>query len=53
MPLPKHFQAQKHFTQEPDLMEHSLWEDDPEWLYKGDAVYEQMSIEDFLKEAQT
>ncbi len=53
MPLPKHFAPQETFTQEPDLMEHAFFEDqDPEWLYKGDAVYEQMSIEDFLREAQ-
>lgn len=48
MPLPKHYQPQEHFTQEPDMMEHAMFEDEPEWLYKGDAVYEQMSIEDFL-----
>ena len=49
MPLPKHYQQKKHFGQEPDLMEHAMFEDDPEWLYKGDAVYEQMSLEEFLK----
>lgn len=48
MPLPKHYQPQEHFTQEPDMMEHAMFEDEPEWLYKDDAVYEQMSIEDFL-----
>ena len=52
MPLPKHYQPQTIFTQEPDLMEHAMFDDDPEWLYKGDAVYEQMSIEEFLKEAE-
>jgi len=52
MPLPKHYQPQTMFTQEPDLMEHAMFEDDPEWLYKGDAVYEQMSIEEFLQEEQ-
>lgn len=35
-----------------NVMEHAMFEDDPEWLYKGDAVYEQMSIEEFLQEAQ-
>lgn len=49
MPLPKHFEPQQMFHQEPDLMEHAMFEDDPDWLYKGDAVYEQMSFEDFLK----
>ena len=50
MPLPKHFQPQTIFEQEPDLMEHAMFEDDPDWLYKDDAVYEQMSIEDFLED---
>ena len=49
MPLPKHYQKQEVFTQEPDLMEHAFFEDDPEWLYKGDCKYEQMTIEEFLK----
>ena len=50
MPLPKHFQPQEHFSQEEDLMEHPMFEkEDPEWLYKGDCVYEQMSLEDFLR----
>lgn len=49
MPLPKHFEPQQMFHQEDDLMEHAMFEDDPDWLYKGDAVYEQMSFEDFLK----
>lgn len=49
MPLPKHYQPQEMgFKQEPDLMEHAMFEDDPDWLYKGDCVYEQMSLEDFL-----
>lgn len=52
MPLPKHYQPQEHFTQEDDLMEHAMFEDDPDWLYKGDAVYEQMSLEDFLNQAE-
>lgn len=51
MPLPKHFE-QKELDYEPeeDMMEHAMFEDDPEWLYKGDAVYEQMTLEDFLNE---
>lgn len=49
MPLPKHYQPQKVFSQEPDLMEHSLWEEDPEWLYKGKYVYEQMTLEEMMK----
>lgn len=52
MPLPKHFAPREMFTQDPDMMEHSMLDDEPEYLYKGDAVYEQMSIEDFLKEAE-
>jgi len=48
MPLPKHFEPQQMFHQEPDLMEHAPFEDEPDWLYKGDAVYEQMTLEDFL-----
>lgn len=51
MPLPKHFEPQKIFSQDEDLMEHAMFEDDgdPEWLYKGEAVYEQMTLEDFMK----
>lgn len=48
MPLPKHYQPREKFGQESDLMEHPLFENDPKWLYRGDVVYEQMSIEDFL-----
>lgn len=50
MPLPKHYQPQEIFEQEEDLMEHPMFEDEPEWLYKGDCVYEQISIEDWLRE---
>ena len=50
MPLPKHFAPQEIFGQEEDLMEHPMFEDEPEWLYKGDCVYEQISIEDWLRE---
>lgn len=50
MPLPRHYQPNEKFSQEPDLMEHAMFEDDPDWLYKGDAVYEQRTIEDFLWE---
>ena len=49
MPLPKHYQPQENFTQDDDLMEHAMFEDDPEWLYKDDAVYTQMTIEEFLE----
>lgn len=50
MPLPKHYQQKElGFEPEPDMMEHALFEDDPEWLYKGDAVYEQMSLEEFME----
>lgn len=50
MPLPKHYlQKEMGFEPEPDMMEHALFEDDPEWLYKGDAVYEQMSLEEFME----
>lgn len=49
MPLPKHFQPQEIFGEpEDDMMEHPMFTDDPEWLYKGDCVYEQMSLEDFM-----
>lgn len=30
-------------------MEHAMFEDDPEWLYKGDAVYKQMTLEEVFK----
>lgn len=52
MPLPKHFQPQEHFEQEEDLMEHAMFTEDPEWLYKGDAVYEQMTLDEFLKQSK-
>lgn len=48
MPLPKHHQPKEFFEQEDDLMEHAMFEDDPDWLYKDDAVYEQMSIVELL-----
>lgn len=50
MPLPKHYGVDPNWTNphEEDMMEHAMFEDDPEWLYKGDCVYEQMSLEDFL-----
>ena len=52
MPLPKHYAPQEEFQQNPDLMEHAMFEEDPEWLYKGDAVWEgqQMSIEEYLQQ---
>lgn len=47
MPLPKHYQQKElGFEPEPDMMEHAMFEDDPEWLYKDDAVYEQMTLEE-------
>lgn len=47
MPLPKHYQQKElGFEPEPDMMEHAMFEDDPEWLYKADAVYEQMTLEE-------
>lgn len=49
MPLPKHYQPQKLFSQEPDLMEHSILRDDDPEMYTGKYVYEQMSIEEFLE----
>lgn len=53
MPLPKHYeQAEREYEPDEDMMEHAMFEDDPEWLYKGDAVYEQMTLEDFMKEAE-
>lgn len=51
MPLPKHFAKQEIFgTEEDDGFEHPMFEDEPEWLYKGDCVYEQMTIEDFMNQ---
>lgn len=35
MPLPEHYQH----PQEEDGMEHAMFENDPDWLYKGDYVY--------------
>lgn len=50
MPLPKHYQQKEMgFEPEPDMMEHALFEDNPEWLYKADAVYEQMTLEELYK----
>ena len=49
MPLPKHFeQKEMGYEPEEDMMEHALFEDDPEWLYKGEAVYEQMTLEELF-----
>lgn len=50
MPLPRHFAApEKGFSYNEDLMEHAMFEDDPEWLYKDDAVYTQMTLEEFME----
>ena len=49
MPLPKHYQPKEHFKENGDMMEHALFEDDPGFLYKGDFIFEQMSIEEFLQ----
>ena len=53
MPLPKHYQ-QKEYGYEPeeDMMEHAMFEDDPDYLYKGNCVYEQMSLEEWLNDRQ-
>lgn len=49
MPLPKHYGQQTTFgTEDDDGYEHPMFEDEPEWLYKGDCVYEQMTLEEFL-----
>lgn len=54
MPLPKHFQPKEHFDQEDDLMEHPMFEDDPEWLYKGDCKYEGvMKMDIWVKDMKT
>lgn len=52
MPLPKHFGTDEEWsdTHEEDMLEHPMFEDDPEWLYKDDCVYEQMSLEDFMNQ---
>ena len=52
MPLPKHYQKPKHVAMEADMMEHAMFEDDPDWLYKGDAVWEQRTIEDVLADME-
>lgn len=49
MPLPKHYQPQELFAQDEDLMEHAMFEDDPDWLYKDNAVYTQMTLEEFME----
>lgn len=49
MPLPRHYAAQEVFSQEEDLLEHPMFDEDPEWLYKGDCVYEQMTLEEMMK----
>ena len=49
MPLPRHFEQMEIFEPEPDMMEHALFEDNPDWLYKGAMVYEQMSLEDLFE----
>lgn len=51
MPLPKHFAPREIFTPYPDMMEHSMLDDEPEYLYKNE-VYEQMTFEDFMREAE-
>ena len=49
MPLPRHYEPpESGFSYKEDLMEHAMFEDDPEWLYKDDAVYEQMTIDQWL-----
>lgn len=52
MPLPKHYQKPKHFCSAADMMEHAMFEDDPEWLYKDEAVWEQRTIEDVLADME-
>jgi len=50
MPLPRHYAApEKGFGYNEDLMEHAMFEDDPDWLYKDDAVYTQMTLEEFME----
>ena len=52
MPLPKHYQPQETFgTQDDDGYEQPMFEEEsPEWLYKGNCVYEQMTLEDFMNQ---
>ena len=53
MPLPRHFEHKETFHQDDDLMEHSLFKsEEPEFLYKGKYQYEQMSIDELLKETR-
>ena len=52
MPLPEHYQPKEVFGEEnDDLFEHAMFEEDPDYLYKGKYTYEQMSLDDFLKGA--
>ena len=51
MPLPRRYQPQELLGHD-DGYEHPMFEDDPEWLYKGDCVYEQMSLEDYMNQSQ-
>lgn len=53
MPLPKHYEQNESFSPEEDMMEHAMFEDDPPELYKGNMVYEQMDLEEFLGGGQT
>lgn len=48
MPLPRHYEPPENFKTEEDLLEHAMFEKDPDYLYKGDAVYEQITIEEVL-----
>lgn len=52
MPLPEHYQPKEMFGEpDDDLFEHAQFESDPDYLYKGEYNYEQMSLDDFLKGA--
>lgn len=52
MPLPKHYQKPKHFAMAADMMEHAMFDEDPDWLYKDEAVYEQRTIEEVLADME-
>lgn len=52
MPLPKHYQKPRHTAAPANMMEYPMFESSPDWLYKGEAVWEQRTIEDVLADME-
>lgn len=50
IPLPRHYQPKEYDTEDDDQLEHAMFEEDPDWLYKGQYVYEQMSLDELLSQ---